>query len=167
MVGLLALLFLAVPIAELYVIVQVADGIGVGNTLVLLVAISAVGAWLAKRQGLGVLRRVQATTAAGRVPSRELLDGALIVFAAALMLTPGFLTDALALVLLLPPTRIGVRAVLLRRIRDRGRIFATTGTVFTVRHHDPHDGRDPHDNAVWDVESWEDPGRRDPPSLGQ
>ncbi len=95
MVGLLALLFLVVPIAELYVIVQVAGGIGVGNTILLLIAISVGGAWLAKWSGVGVLRRLQATVRQGRVPSAELVDGALVLLAGALMLTPGFLSDAL------------------------------------------------------------------------
>ena len=66
MLVLLALLFVVAPIAELYVIVQVAHGIGVPETILLLVAVSVVGAWLAKRQGLGVLRRMQATVAAGQ-----------------------------------------------------------------------------------------------------
>ena len=110
MLALLALLFLVVPIAELAVIVAVAGEIGVGNTIVALIVISVAGAWLAKREGLGVVRRVQAALDARRLPAREVVDGALILFAGALMLTPGFLTDLLAVVLLLPPTRAGVRA---------------------------------------------------------
>ena len=119
MFPLLAVLFLAVPIAELYVLIQVGQWIGVLDTLGLLILVSIVGAWLAKREGLGVLRRIQAAMNAGRVPGAELIDGFLILLAAALMLTPGFLTDVLAISLLLPPVRAGVRRILRRRLARR------------------------------------------------
>ena len=119
MFPLLVVLFLAVPIAELYVLLQVGHAIGVLNTLALLILVSVVGAWLAKREGLGVLRRMQAAVNAGRVPGTELIDGFLILLAAALMLTPGFLTDVVAILLLLPPVRAAVRQVLRRRFVRR------------------------------------------------
>ena len=119
MFPLLAVLFLAVPIAELYVLIQVGQWIGVLDTLGLLILVSIVGAWLAKREGLGVLRRIQTAMNAGRVPGNELIDGFLILLAAALMLTPGFLTDVLAISLLLPPVRAGVRRILRRRLARR------------------------------------------------
>lgn len=112
-------LFLMLPIIELYIIVQVAGSMGVLNTIGLLIVVSVVGAWLVRRQGLGVLGRVQAQLAEGRLPGKELVDGLLILFAGALMLTPGFLTDALGLSLLLPPTRVLIRTVLMRRFRGR------------------------------------------------
>lgn len=115
----LAVLFLVVPLAELYVIIQVGQAIGVLDTLALLIVISVVGAWLAKREGLGVLRRIQRSLDAGRVPGTELVDGFLILFAGALMLTPGFLTDILAILLLLPPTRAVVRRQLRRAFARR------------------------------------------------
>jgi UPF0716 protein FxsA len=152
---LLALVFLVVPILELYVIVQVAQGIGVPETILLLIAISVVGAWLAKVAGLGVLARLQATIRAGRVPSAELVDGGLVLLAGALMITPGFLSDLLAILLLLPPTRAAVRGVVLRRIRAHGGIWLV-GSVARRP-----DGRG---DDVWDVESWEDPPER--PGLG-
>jgi UPF0716 protein FxsA len=113
----LFLLFLAVPVAELYVIVQVAGGIGVLPTLALLVGISVAGAWLVKWQGLVTLARFQRRVAAGQLPTAELVDGILVILAGALMLTPGFLTDVTGLLLLLPPVRALVRAGLLRRFR--------------------------------------------------
>jgi UPF0716 protein FxsA len=161
MIGLLALLFLLVPIAELYVIVQVTHGIGVADTILLLIGISVVGAWLAKVAGIGVLNRLQQTVRAGKVPSGELVDGALVLFAGALMITPGFLSDCLAILLLLPPTRAVVRRAVLRRIRAGSGIF----TVVTSRGAAP--GRAT-TGDVWDVEGWEDPpsppGR---PGLGR
>ncbi|CAN5557627.1 hypothetical protein BH20ACT2_BH20ACT2_23060 [soil metagenome] len=117
--GLLALLFLVVPIAELYVIVQVAQGIGVGETILVLIAVSVTGAWLVKREGVGLLRRIQAQLAQGQLPHREVIDGGLVLGAGALMLTPGFLTDIVGLLFLLPPTRALARNALLRRFRHR------------------------------------------------
>jgi UPF0716 protein FxsA len=144
---LLALVFLVVPIAELYVIVQVASGIGIPETILLLIAISVVGAWLARVAGLGVLNRLQRTVRAGKVPSAELVDGGLVLFAGALMIAPGFLSDALAILLLLPPTRAVARRAVLRRIRLGGGPFR----VVT-----PPAGGD----EVWDVDGWEDPPDR-------
>lgn len=159
MFGLLVLLFLVAPVAEIYVIVQVSHGLGAPETILLLVAVSVVGAWLAKRQGMAVLRRMQATVAAGRVPSREIVDGALVLLAAALMIAPGFLSDALAILLLLPPVRAVVRGILLRRIRTGGLVVSAISGVGRRRA-----GAD----VVWDVDSWEDPGGPAPgrPELG-
>jgi UPF0716 protein FxsA len=115
----LVVLFIGVPFAEIYVLLQVGHAIGVANTLALLILVSVVGAWLAKREGLGVIRRMQRSIEAGRVPGAELVDGFLILLAAALMLTPGFLTDIVAIFLLLPPVRAVVRRELRRRVARR------------------------------------------------
>lgn len=114
MVAILAVVFLVVPIAELAVIITVGSEIGVLNTIALLILVSVVGAWLAKREGLGVLRRIQDQLDAGRMPGTELVDGFLVLFAGVLLLTPGFLTDCLAIALLLPPVRAVVRKTLRR-----------------------------------------------------
>ena len=111
---LLALLFLVVPILELYVLLQVGHSIGALNTVAVLIAVSVVGAWLAKRQGLNVLQRVKTQLERGQMPGAELVDGLLIFLAGALLLTPGFLTDCLAITLILPP----VRAVVRRAVRN-------------------------------------------------
>ena len=115
----LAVLFLAVPLAELYVLIQVGQVIGGLETVGLLLLVSVVGAWLAKREGVGVLRRMRAAVNAGRVPGTELVDAFLILLAAALMLTPGFLTDIVAILLLLPPVRAGARRTLRRLLARR------------------------------------------------
>ena len=119
MLAVLVVLFIAVHFAELFVIIQVAHVLGVLNTLGLLVLVSIVGGWLVKREGLGVLRRAQARMNAGQVPGREMVDGVLILFAGALMLTPGFLTDCVGILLLLPPIRFAVRAAALRALERR------------------------------------------------
>ena len=119
MVGPLALLFLAVPFAELFVVLRVGRAVGPLNTVLALVVISVVGAVLVKREGVAVLRRAQARIASGGVPGRELVDGVLILLAGALMLTPGFLTDIVGILLLLPPTRAAVRGAALRWLTAR------------------------------------------------
>ena len=111
--------FLAVPIVEIYLIVEVARYAGILNTVALLVLVSVVGAWMVRREGLGILRRAQEELATGRVPGRQVVDGLLVLVAGALMLTPGFATDALGLALLFPPSRIAVREVLIRRFARR------------------------------------------------
>lgn len=119
MVALLVLVFIVMPILELAFFLQVANLVGFLPTLALVVIVSASGGWLVKREGLGALRRAQTQLAEGAVPAAELVNGGLIMFAGALMLAPGFLTDLLGLVLLVPPTRAIVRAILLRRFEKR------------------------------------------------
>jgi UPF0716 protein FxsA len=97
----------------------VAGNIGVLNTIAVLILISVVGAWLVKREGIGVVRRLQAQLDRGRVPGRELTDAFLIMLAGVLMLTPGFLTDILGLALLFPPTRMLIRDRLHHRFAGR------------------------------------------------
>ena len=115
----LVLLFIVVPIAELAVVIQVGQQIGVLWTVALLVADSILGAVLMRSQGRTAWRRFNEAVAAGKVPAREVLDGALVIFGGALLLTPGFLTDILGLVLLIPPSRALVRMVLARRLTLR------------------------------------------------
>jgi UPF0716 protein FxsA len=115
----LVLLFIAVPLAELAVIIQVGQAIGVWWTIALLLADSILGAWLMRHQGRAAWRRFNEAIQSGRVPGREVLDGALVIFGGALLLTPGFITDVLGLVLLVPPTRALVRRVLSRRLAHR------------------------------------------------
>ncbi|MGQ0615642.1 MAG: FxsA family protein [Acidimicrobiia bacterium] len=143
MTGVLAVLFLLVPIAELAVIVTVAGQVGVIETLGLLVLVSVAGAWLVKREGLGVMRRLSETIGRGEIPHRELVDGFLVLLAGVFFLTPGFLTDLVAILLLLPPVRAAVRApvtgALRRRVPlgfGRGHGRPGTGQAYDV------DGRD-------------------------
>ena len=119
MLPLLLLLFIVVPIAELALIIQVGEQIGVWWTIALLIADSILGAMLMRSQGRIAWRRFNEALQAGRPPAREVLDGVLVIFGGALLLTPGFLSDILGLALLIPPTRAVVRAVLVRRFADR------------------------------------------------
>lgn len=116
-IGLLFLAFIVVPIVELYVIIQVGSAIGALQTITLLIVIGVIGAWLVKREGRNALARIQQQLRVGQLPANEVIDGGLILFAGALMLTPGFITDLLAISLLFPPTRAVVRGILRRRFR--------------------------------------------------
>lgn len=110
----LFILFIVVPIAELAVIIAVGDAIGVLPTILLLIGSGILGAALAKREGVSVWRRFKDALSRGKVPSDEIVDGFLVLLGAALLLTPGFITDALGLVLLFPPTRKGFKRVAVR-----------------------------------------------------
>jgi UPF0716 protein FxsA len=109
---LLVFLFIAVPILELYVIVKVGGLIGIIPTLALLLAMSLLGAALLRHQGRGAWRRFNEAIAARRFPGREVADGVMITLGGALLLTPGFITDAFGLLLLFPPVRALARALL-------------------------------------------------------
>jgi UPF0716 protein FxsA len=115
----LVALFIVVPLAELYVILKVGDAIGAVWTIVLLAVDSLVGSLLLRAQGRSVWRRFNETMASGRMPHREVLDGVLVIFGGAFLITPGFLTDIVGLALLVPPTRALVRRVLARRLGRR------------------------------------------------
>jgi UPF0716 protein FxsA len=122
MVALLLLLFILVPLAELFVIVQVGELIGVLPTLGLLALDAVLGTLLLRAQGRAAWRRLNAAIEEGRAPAREVLDGALVLFGGALLLTPGFLTDIAGVLLLLPPTRAGARVLLVRALKRRVRL---------------------------------------------
>jgi UPF0716 protein FxsA len=119
MLFLLVLLFIAVPIVEIYVIIQVGQAIGALWTIALLVADSILGSMLMRAQGRSAWRRFNEAVAVGRVPAREVVDGALVIFGGALLLTPGFVTDIFGAAFLLPPTRAVIRKLLVRRFVGR------------------------------------------------
>jgi len=103
--ALLLLIFIGLPIAELYVIYLVGDAIGIWWTLGLLAADSILGSLLLRSQGQAVWRRFQEAMAAGRMPHQEVQDGIAVIFGGAFLITPGFLTDILGVLLLVPPSR--------------------------------------------------------------
>ena len=115
-IGLLLLAaFILVPLAEIAVLIEVGGWLGVGPTLALIILTAVVGAWMLRRQGIAVLRRAQQQMHQGTVPLVEVFEGFCLVIAGALLLTPGFLTDAVGALLLLPP----MRAFLYRRVQRR------------------------------------------------
>jgi UPF0716 protein FxsA len=111
-VAFLVVLFIVVPIVELYVIIQIGGLIGVWPTLALLLADALLGSFLLRHQGRGAWRRFNQALAERRFPGREVADGLLIAIGGTLLLTPGFVTDIVGLVFLIPPTRAIVRRLL-------------------------------------------------------
>jgi UPF0716 protein FxsA len=115
----LLVLFIVVPLVELYVILKVGDAIGVVWTILLLAADSVLGSLLLRSEGRAVWRRFNEALGAGRMPHREVVDGVLVILGGALLITPGFVTDVVGLILLVPPTRALVRRLTMRRLGRR------------------------------------------------
>jgi UPF0716 protein FxsA len=122
---LLIVLFIIVPIAELALLIQVGSWIGFWPTLALLVFDAVLGSMLMRSQGRAAWRRFNAAIEEGRAPAREALDGVLVIFGGALLLTPGFITDIFGLLFLIPPTRVLVRRLIVRRATLRVMHVAT------------------------------------------
>lgn len=123
-------LLLIVPVLELWTVVVVAGSIGAGWTILALAALSLLGIVLAKREGLAVWRRANAEIAAGRMPTRSLVDGAIGLLGACLLIVPGFLTAAAGLVLLLPPTKALIRPLVIRWMERRAARAGVMNAVF-------------------------------------
>ncbi|HKN93235.1 MAG TPA: FxsA family protein [Thermoleophilaceae bacterium] len=130
--------FIAVPIAEIYVIIQVGEAIGAVPTILILIADSVIGSMLWRSQGRRVWTRFRQTVERGGVPHREVIDGVLVVFGGALLITPGFISDVFGILFLLPPTRALIRRLVVRRLgrrvqfrafRGRGRDYDVEGTA--------------------------------------
>ena len=109
--------FIGVPLVEIAVFVQVGGWIGLGPTLALVVLTAVLGAWQLRTQGLATLLRARDQIDRGALPARELFDGACLLVAGALLLTPGFVTDATGFLLFLPPVRDILRELLARYVR--------------------------------------------------
>ena len=114
----LILLFTLTPLLELALLIEVGSQIGIGPTLAIVIATGVAGATLAKSQGLGVVRRIQAEISSGQIPTEALLDGALILAGGLLLLTPGIMTDACGFVCLVPVTRKAFKDWLRRKIQN-------------------------------------------------
>ena len=110
-------LFLLLPLIELALLIEIGSHIGTLATVALILATGALGAFLARSQGLEVLRRLRAETAAGRLPAAPLVDGVIILLAGAVLLTPGVLTDILGFMCLVPAFRQLLKSLLWRKLR--------------------------------------------------
>lgn len=129
MLGRLLLLFILVPVAELALLIELGKRMGLAATLGLIVGTGILGAWLARQQGLGVLSKIRLELDQGRLPTGHLVDGALILVAGAVLMTPGVLTDALGFFCLIPPGRRVLKDYLGRRFEraiQSGKITMTT-----------------------------------------
>ena len=124
--GKLLLLFILVPLAELYLFMTVGSQLGFPRTLAVIILTAILGAALTKSQGRQAMLKIHEATAAGRVPAREALNGLIILLAGAVLITPGFLTDAVGFLLLVPPVRSAVAALLGKRLKGKIK-FVTPG----------------------------------------
>lgn len=111
--------FVGVPLLEIYVLVQIGQEIGAGWTILLLVLASVVGTWLVRREGGRAWQALTTALQTGRMPHRELADGALILIGGTLMVTPGFVTDAVGVLLVVPFTRPIARRLLAQVVARR------------------------------------------------
>jgi UPF0716 protein FxsA len=102
---LLVLIFIVLPIAEIYLIIKVGEAIGALPTVAILVLDALLGSVLLRHQGRAAWRRFNEALAAGRIPAREVFDGAMVIMGGAFLITPGFITDVIGLLLLIPPSR--------------------------------------------------------------
>jgi UPF0716 protein FxsA len=123
----LVLAFVVVPLVEIAAIIQVGQVIGAWWTIVLLVVDSLVGAWLVRREGRTAWQALTTALNSGTMPARELADGALVLIGGTLMLTPGFVTDVVGFVLILPFTRPVARGLLTRVVTRRLVVIGPTG----------------------------------------
>jgi UPF0716 protein FxsA len=142
-VPLLVVLFIVVPIVELWLIIEIGGLIGVLPTIALLLADALLGSLLLRHQGRGAWRRFNEALAERRFPGREVADGALIVVGGTLLLTPGFITDVFGLLLLIPPTRAIARALLRRFAAHRFVVVGMGGPGGA-----PRQGPPPHQDSA-------------------
>ena len=121
MLAIIAFVFVVIPIVEITVAIQVAHHIGGLDTVGLLLLFSIAGAWLAQREGISVLRQIQAQLENRTVPTDELIEAGLVFAGGVLLVVPGFVTDAFGMLLLFPLTRHMARRILRRRFGLRVR----------------------------------------------
>jgi UPF0716 protein FxsA len=131
MFPLITVIFLVVPIIEIYLLIQVGQVIGAGWTIFLVVFTAVIGVWLLRIQGLSTLTRAQQKLQQNELPAREMLEGMGLVVAGALLLTPGFFTDTVGFFLLFPPTRVW----LVSRIVSRMVVSTSVHIDTHQRHH--------------------------------
>jgi len=131
MFPLITVIFLVVPIIEIYLLIQVGQVIGAGWTIFLVVFTAVIGVWLLRIQGLSTLTRAQQKLQQNELPAQEMLEGMGLVVAGALLLTPGFFTDTVGFILLFPPTRVW----LVSRIVSRMVVSTSVHVDAHQRHH--------------------------------
>lgn len=132
--GYLILLFTLVPVVELALLIKIGRHIGVGYTLTIVILTGIVGAYLAKFQGFRTLRRIQEDINEGLMPADRIFDGMIILCGGILLLTPGFITDLIGLMALVPFTRHLIKLWLKGKIRD----MITQGRVIAITSFGPH-----------------------------
>lgn len=167
-------LFIVVPAVELLLLIEIGRRIGLIPTVALIIFTGFLGAALARHQGLGVLRTIRKEMAAGQLPAGPLVDGVVLLLAAAVLMTPGVLTDVLGFLCLIPATRRVLKSWLGRRLERavrRGSVRVTLdGTGFSARSQNAR-SQNWESPEVWDVtaspveEDPDDDSEAAPPAL--
>lgn len=153
-------LFIAVPIIEIGIFIEIGGIIGLWPTLGTIVLTAIVGSFLIRQQGLAMLGQAQESIAAGRLPVREIFDGVCLLVAGAFLLTPGFLTDSLGAFLLIPVARHLIRTIVLTHFLDRDRVWRKGGAPRTQ--HPPRDDGSHTIEGEYTISSPDDEGARRP-----
>jgi len=135
----LLLLFLSIPVLEIYLLIKVGDSIGALPTVALVVLTAIVGVWLLRLQGFATLARAQKSMARGEVPATTLFEGVMLFVAGALLLTPGFFTDAIGFALLIPFTRQWIVAYILKNVIKNSHFYAASAGSHAEQTKDPQD----------------------------
>lgn len=138
----LLILFISIPLLELYILIQVGGLIGIMPTIIICILTAIIGATLLRHQGLQTIARAQTKLSHGEVPAIDLLEGIMLLLCGALLLTPGFFTDCIGFLCLVPKFRTFVAASLLEQLLNRG-------TSHTVHH-----------SVTLDGEFWEEENKR-------
>ena len=135
---LLLLAFILVPVAEISVLIRVGGAIGPLNTILFVIFTAILGAYLVRQQGFATLQKLRAETDAGRMPAMQIAEGVALLFAGAVLLTPGFITDAFGFALLMPPIRQAVIKFFASRVMVQAAQtgFYSTHTTNTPRRSD-------------------------------
>ncbi len=141
----LLILFTVVPALELYLLIEIGSYIGAGNTILIIIITGVVGAYLARLQGFYILGKIQHSLNQGNMPSEELLDGAMVLVGGIVLLTPGFITDTLGFLLLLPMTRELIKFLLKNKLKDK----LNQGDNITIR---SFKEKPPFDNEYDDID---------------
>ncbi len=113
----LFLLFVTIPLIELYTLISIGSSIGVSSTILLVLTTGALGAYFAKREGFAVWTKIQKELQTGNLPKDELIDGVLLLVAGIVLITPGIFTDIFGIILLIPQGRIFIRKTLAKRFK--------------------------------------------------
>jgi len=143
--SLILALFIAIPLVEMYVLIKVGGVIGAFPTIFLVVFTAFLGVWLIRIQGFSTLQRIRATLDSGGIPAIEMMEGVVLFLAGALLLTPGFVTDSIGFLCLVPPFRRAVIMALIKRwqvtiVQRQQQNSASRGNIIEGeyrRHDDP------------------------------
>ncbi len=115
----LILIFIVVPLIEILLLIEIGNRIGALNTILVIVLTAILGASMMRQQGFTIMRNIQRDLSEGRMPTVELINGALVLVGGIVLLTPGFFTDAVGFILLIPATRGFIRKKIQRLIRRK------------------------------------------------